>query len=100
MRIILEVIPQALDDEHHHWIERLSEPFLVSLLAAGMDEHSTIHRLFGEQLAKGNFPEAESILWQFTKTPISEGGIRLEIIGSEYWLEDFTISQPYSFELK
>lgn len=45
--------------------EPISEPLLVRMLADGMPDSAVLKRLFEDSLAKGPFPEASQILWQY-----------------------------------
>ncbi|MBU1643156.1 hypothetical protein KKE54_07315 [bacterium] len=60
-------------------------PALVRLLAAGMDEHTTLSRLYNEQLTGDTFTEAESILWVLEETSRGELEREYEIVSSELW---------------
>lgn len=66
---------------------RLAEPFIVRLLADGMPEKAVLHRLFSDQIAGGAFVEAESIVWEFRQTAGTGHVVRLEVLGSGYWLD-------------
>lgn len=68
---------------------------LLRLLAPGLSDRALLHRLFGEQLAGGDFPEATSILWQLTPSEKTETSVVYDIISSDYWLEDFKFADTY-----
>lgn len=65
----------------------LRESFLVRLLADGMDNHATLHRLFGEQIAGASFPEADRIVWTVQSEPSQGGALVVNIVSSGYWLD-------------
>lgn len=73
--------------------ELLNEPpqaaFVTRLLADGMDENSILERLFDEQLAAYDFPEAEGIIWQaeFSEFTSDGGSAILTIYSSAHWLD-------------
>jgi hypothetical protein len=74
-------------------VSNLKEPansFLTRLLADGMDEHSTIYRLFEENLTSKSFPESDDIIWQY-----QEGGFNTKDQSNTYniytswnWVDD------------
>ncbi|MGI4735353.1 MAG: hypothetical protein ACRYG7_09260 [Janthinobacterium lividum] len=72
---------------------------LLRLLAPGLSDRALLHRLFSEQLAGGEFPEAESILWQLTPSEKTETSVVYDIISSDYWLEDFKYADTYEATL-
>ena len=48
--------------------------FIARLLAGGMDDHSALNRLFEDQIAGEQFPEAKSIVWRIeTDLPHDNG---------------------------
>jgi hypothetical protein len=85
----------------------LAEPpeaaFVTRLLADGMSEKSILERLFGEQLAGKDFPEAEGIIWATEVGERSADGMEalLTVYSSRHWLQameevdDFP-SSPYN----
>lgn len=66
------------------------------LVAAGMDDHSTLHRLYGPQLADGRFPEAASIIWQVQARNQTASAAEWVIYGSWYWLRPLQATRSYS----
>ena len=68
---------------------------LLRLLAAGMSDRALLHRLFGEQLAGAAFAEAPSILWQLTPTERKASSVVFDVVGSDYWLEEFKYADTY-----
>lgn len=72
---------------------------LLRLLAPGLSESALLHRLFGEQLASGAFPEAADILWQLTPSDQAAGSVVYDVISSDYWLEDFKYADTYEATL-
>lgn len=72
--------------EGKEWLDEPTEAFIMRLLAGGMDDHSTLVRLFGEQIAKGTLPEAANIIWKCHPKGKEGAAYIFEIIGSTYWL--------------
>lgn len=72
---------------------------LLRLLAPGLSDRALLHRLFSDQVAGGEFPEAASILWQFTPSEKSADSVVYDIISSDYWLEDFKFADTYEATL-
>jgi hypothetical protein len=72
---------------------------LLRLLAPGLSDRALLHRLFGDQLAGGEFPEANSILWQLTPSEKTDTSVVYDIISSDYWLEDFKFADTYEATL-
>lgn len=72
---------------------------LLRLLAPGLSDRALLHRLFGDQLAGGEFPEAAAILWQLTPSEQSETSVVYDIISSDYWLEEFKFADTYEATL-
>jgi hypothetical protein len=76
--------------------DHLGEPFLVRLLAGGMDENVALHRLFEDQLAGGPFPEAESIVWTLTSEKVSADTFMVEVVSSGSWLDPLRTTKSYT----
>lgn len=72
---------------------------LLRLLAPGLSDRALLHRLFSEQVAGGDFPEAASILWQLTPSEKTADSVVYDIISSDYWLEDFKFADTYEATL-
>jgi hypothetical protein len=72
---------------------------LLRLLAPGLSDRALLHRLFSDQLAGGEFPEASDILWQLTPSEKTDTGVVYDIISSDYWLEDFKFADTYEATL-
>ena len=68
---------------------------VLRLLAAGLSDRALLHRLFGEQLAGGDFAEANDILWQITPSEKTADSLVLDVISSDYWLEEFKYADRY-----
>jgi hypothetical protein len=73
---------------------------LLRLLAPGLSDRALLHRLFGDQLAGSDFPEAATILWQFTPSEKTTTSVVYDIISSDYWLEDFKFADTYEATLE
>lgn len=72
---------------------------LLRLLAPGLSDRALLHRLFGDQLAGGEFPEAQSIMWQITPSDKTADSVVFDVISSDYWLEDFKYADTYEASL-
>ncbi len=72
---------------------------LLRLLAPGLSDRALLHRLFSDQVAGGEFPEAASIMWQFTPSEKTADSVVYDIISSDYWLEDFKFADTYEATL-
>jgi hypothetical protein len=76
-------------------IDQDPAPTLLRLLAPGLSDRALLHRLFDEQLAGADFPEAPAILWQFTPSEKTPTSVVYDIISSDYWLEEFKYADTY-----
>ncbi len=65
----------------------INESLVVRLIADGMDDSSTLRRMFGEQLSGNAFPEADKIIWTIAVTTESADVRRIEIVSSGLWLD-------------
>ena len=72
---------------------------VLRLLAPGLSDRALLHRLFGEQLAGGDFAEAADILWQVAPGEKTADSVVLDIISSDYWLEEFKYADTYEATL-
>jgi hypothetical protein len=72
---------------------------LLRLLAPGLSDRALLHRLFSDQLAGGEFPEAAAILWQLAPSEKTDTSVVYDIISSDYWLEDFKFADTYEATL-
>jgi len=78
--------------------EENPEAPIVRILAAGMSDHSLIHRLYGDQLKGEHFDEAKSILWQLKTIAKDDMSITYEIVSSSYWLDEIKYADSYEAE--
>ncbi|WP_020571814.1 hypothetical protein [Neolewinella persica] len=62
--------------------------FLLRLLAAGMDGHALLHRLFEKELTGSSFPSAPFIIWE-TSVVIDGDDHLITVTSSDYWLEAY-----------
>ncbi|RZK09644.1 MAG: hypothetical protein EOO56_30125 [Hymenobacter sp.] len=74
-------------------------PTLLRLLGPGLSDRALLHRLFSDQLAGGEFPEASSILWQLTPSEKTETSVVYDVVSSDYWLEEFKFADTYEATL-
>ncbi|MDJ0367433.1 hypothetical protein QMK33_19975 [Hymenobacter sp. H14-R3] len=72
---------------------------LLRLLAPGLSDSALLHRLFGDQLAGGEFLEAPAILWQITPSDKTANSVVFDVISSDYWMEDFKYANTYEASL-
>lgn len=80
-------------------LEQAPAAALLRLLAPGLSDRALLHRLFGDQLAGGDFPEAADILWQLTPSEKTADSVVYDLISSDYWLEDFKYADTYEATL-
>lgn len=73
-----------------------SEPFLVRLLADGMENHAILHRFYGKELAKSPFSNASEVVWIVRTEATDENTMRMEIISSGYWLDALEDTDTYA----
>lgn len=73
-----------------------NEPFLVRLLAGGMDNNSILHRLFEDQLNGLMFPEADNIVWIWDVDSGCAPVIEVKVTSSGYWLDALRDAKSYS----
>jgi hypothetical protein len=69
--------------------------FVARLLAAGMDDHALLRRLYEDELKGEHFEAARSIIWSVKSTPNDDGSYQLSILSSDYWLEAFDPAGTY-----
>ena len=74
----------------------LPESFVVRLLADGMEPRALLKRLFEGQLAGTSFPAAASIVWTVTSEPAADGGLRIHVTSSGYWLGALRETRAYT----
>lgn len=89
----VKITAQSADDLT--LLEQDPAPTLLRLLAPGLSDRALLHRLFDEQLAGADFPEAPAILWQLTPSEKTATSVVFDIISSDYWLEDFKYADTY-----
>lgn len=73
-----------------------NEPFLVRLLADGMESRAILHRFYGKELAQPPFPNAAEVVWIVRTEATGENSMRLEIISSSYWLDALEDTEAYT----
>lgn len=94
VRVTVEVTA-ANDTARQLLASPLHESFLVRLLADGMEDDSTLHRLFDRQLDGKSFPEADTIVWIVRSAPSDGGTNKIEVISSGYWLDALRDTKSY-----
>ena len=69
---------------------------LLRILAAGMDDHAVLRRLFEEPLAADQFPDAASILWSAERRDAVLPARHFELISSHQWLDPLGDPERFS----
>lgn len=77
----------------------LNEATVLRLLAEVMDSSSILLRMFDEQLAGGDFPEAEYLLWTLDEIHRSEDALGLRAHASRYMLRGLPEEGTYKVDL-
>jgi hypothetical protein len=91
-KLSIDVVPGR---EMEGLMSKPSPAFVARLLAAGMDERALLNRLYGEELKSQHFPAAANIIWSAKSTANGDGSYRLDVLSSDYWLEDYTPAAAY-----
>lgn len=73
----------------------LNESFLARLLADGMDDRATLHRLYHEELSGKSFPNADEVVWIVSTKTLSQDVMQIEVISSGYWLDALMDTASY-----
>lgn len=76
-------------------MEQPTPAFVLRLLAAGMDGHALLHRLYEDELTGEHFDAAVNIVWSVTSTPNEDGSYTFDVLSSDYWLEAFDPNGTY-----
>jgi len=69
--------------------------FIARLLAAGMDGHALLHRLYEDELKSDRFPAAANLIWSVKTTANGDGSYQLDVLSSDYWLEAYAPTDTY-----
>lgn len=72
--------------------------FVARLLAAGMDGHALLHRLYEEELNGEHFPAAANLIWSVKSTANGDGSYQFDVLSSDYWLEAYQPAADYECE--
>lgn len=78
--------------------ESMDRPLLVRMLATGMDADAILKRLFADQLAGADFPEAESIIWVVNSEKLDDKTVKLQVTSSGYWLDAMRETESFSWD--
>lgn len=78
--------------------EENPEAPVVRLLAAGMSDHSLIHRLYADQVEGTSFEDAKNILWQLKTVSKDDTSVTYDIVSSSYWLDEIKYADSYEAE--
>jgi len=76
--------------------DSMDRGLLVSMLSAGMDQSAVLKRMFGDEIALGKIPEADSIIWIVHVDTPDKTTRRIQITSSAYWLD--AIRETRTFE--
>ena len=82
--------------------KQLAQPtpaLAARLVAAGMDDHSTLRRLYADSLVGGSFPEAATIIWQVQVRSHSAEMAEWVIYAPWYWLRPLKSIRTYTAEI-
>lgn len=94
-RLIVRVAPVKGTDE---LLKKPTPDFVVRLLAAGMDGHALLHRLYEDELKGEHFEAAANIIWSVKSTPNGDGSYLFDVLSSDYWLEAYKPGDAYECE--
>lgn len=96
-QLTLKVIAEEADDltifDHD------SKASLVRLLSQGMDENVTLNRLYSDQIAGDEFPEAEGIIWLLEELSSENDSRTFLITSSSFWLDDLKELAQFDAEI-
>jgi hypothetical protein len=76
--------------------DAMNRVLLIQMLSVGMSESAILNRLFGEQIAAGKVPDADSIIWRIAVDSSDDSMRRIKITSSAYWLN--ALRETESFE--
>lgn len=82
-----------------HISQPLTEAVVLRLLAGVMDSSSILLRMFGQQVAGGAFPEAESLLWTLDEVSRSRDELAFRAHASRYMLRGLPDEGSFEVEL-
>jgi hypothetical protein len=91
-KLTIHVVPEKEADA---WMKKPTPAFTARLLAAGMDDHALIHRLYEDELKSEHFEAARNIIWSVKSTPNGDGSYQVDILSSDYWLEVYQPATTY-----
>lgn len=87
--------PDALDV----FEDSMDRELLVRMLSEGMDQTAVLNRMFGDEIAAGKVPEADSIIWIVHVDKQTKSTRRLQITSSAYWLDAIRETEAFEWEL-
>jgi hypothetical protein len=91
-KLTIHVVPEQNADR---LMKKPTPAFVVRLLAAGMNDHALLHRLYEDELKSEYFKAATNIIWSTKSTPNGDGSYQFDILSSDYWLEAFDPANTY-----
>lgn len=86
VQLTLKVIAESSEDLT--LFDDAAKASMVRLLAKGMDDNVTLNRLYSEQIAGADFPEAEGIVWLMETLSKDDVSRTYLVTSSHFWLED------------
>lgn len=91
-KITINVAPEKNADP---LMQKPTPAFVARLLAAGMDDHALIHRLYENELKGEHFPAARNIIWSTKSIANGDGSYKIDVLSSDYWLEAYQPQGAY-----
>lgn len=91
-KLSIHVVPEK---DSEVLMKKPTPAFVTRLLAAGMDGHALIHRLYEDELKSKHFPAATNIIWSVKSTPNGDGSFQFDVLSSDYWLEAYAPNTVY-----
>jgi len=80
--------------------DSMDRGLLVCMLSAGLDQSAILNRMFGEEIAAGKIPQADSIIWMVHVDTPDTSTRRLQITSSAYWLDAIRETEEFEWDAK
>lgn len=68
----IKLVVKAMNPDSAETLKNPDSAFVARILADGMNEHSTLVRLYNDNLKGGEFTEAEDIIWRYDLSDFDE----------------------------
>lgn len=94
--VVTTADPESLDI----FEDSMDRGILVSMLSAGMDDSAVLNRMFGDEIAAGKIPEADSIAWIVKVESPTKSSRRIQITSSTYWLDGIRETENFEWDAK